>query len=53
MSEQLAEEFIRADLNGIEIPFEITNILINDTRYRIYKSVNNYNEGTYNIDING
>lgn len=53
MSGQLAQQFIRADLNGIEIPFETTSILINGNRYIIYKSVNTFNEGTYNIDING
>ena len=44
---------IRADLNGFEIPFEISNIYYNKQNYIVYKSINRYNIGIYNIDING
>lgn len=47
------DKFIRADLNGLEIPFETNNIDYNNKTYTIYKSINRYNEGIYNIDING
>ena len=43
------EEFRRADMNGYEIPLTI----IEETQdYVVYKSINKYNAGTYNIDIN-
>lgn len=41
-------EFRRADMNGYEIPFEAP-VVIQD--YVIYKSVNTYQAGTYNVDI--
>jgi len=47
------ENFIRADMNGLEIPFdEPYEINVDDTVYRVYKSKNTYKQGTYNIDIN-
>ena len=53
VGETLNSRFIRADLNSIEIPFNQSVITVNDNNYIVYKSVNTYNEGTYNIDING
>ena len=45
--------FIRADMNGIEIPFnEPEDITIDGKVYKMYKSKNTYNQETYNIDIN-
>lgn len=48
----LKDTFVRADINGVEIPF-----LPADTTtlegFTIYKSENTYQAGTYNIDING
>lgn len=44
--------FIRADLNGFEIPMERSNVTINGEVYIVYKSINSYTAGTYNIDIN-
>lgn len=44
--------FIRADLNGVEIPMQKETITIEDESYIVYKSENTYNSGTYNIDIN-
>lgn len=44
----LKDQIIRADMNGFEIPFTITNT----TEYIIYTSNNTYKKGVYNIDIN-
>ena len=49
----LAEDFIRADMNGFEIPFTELTVTIDDNLYKVFKSVNAYQQGTYNIDING
>lgn len=43
------DEFRRADMNDVEIPFE-TPVEMND--FVVYKSLNVYQAGTYNIDIN-
>lgn len=45
--------YLRADMNGYEIPFDNTDVIINDTFYKVYTSKNKYNAATYNIDING
>jgi hypothetical protein len=45
--------FIRADIGGVEIPFTSEDVTIDGHTYRVYTSENTYNEGTYNIDING
>lgn len=44
--------FIRADLNGVEIEFTSTIETINNIEYKVYRSVNVYSAGIYNIDIN-
>ena len=49
----LRDMFIRADMNGFEIPFNETTIDIEDNSYSVLESVNAYVEDTYNIDING
>ena len=49
----LAQGFIRADMNSIEIPFTESTVEIEGETYKVYTSVNTYNAGTYNIDING
>lgn len=41
-------EFRRADMNGYEIPMEAP-VDVDD--FVVYKSINTYNAGTYNIDI--
>lgn len=43
----LKEQIVRADMNGFEIPFTITN---ND-KYIVYTSENTYRKGVYNIDL--
>ena len=45
--------FIRADMNGIEIPFTEQIVDIDDYSYSVLTSENAYVAGTYNIDING
>ncbi len=41
------DEFRRADMNGFEVP--VTTTILEE--YVVYESVNTYNAGTYNIDI--
>lgn len=53
MGSSLSEGFIRADMNGFEIPFEAEDITVDNKSYKVYKSLNTYQAGTYNIDING
>lgn len=53
VGEQLREEFIRADLNGIEIPLTSSLVTIDGKDYWVLVSENEYHAGTYNIDING
>lgn len=53
VGESLMEGFIRADINGVEIAFGETTVTVDDNRYRVLKSENTYQAGTYNIDING
>lgn len=43
------DEFRRADMNGYEIPLAEPVVM---TDYVVYKSLNTYNAGTYNVDIN-
>ena len=49
----LAQGFLRADMNSIEIPFTESTVEIEGETYKVYTSANTYNAGTYNIDING
>lgn len=53
VGESLREGFIRADINGVEIAFNETTVTVDGNRYRVLKSENTYQAGTYNIDING
>lgn len=53
LGEKLRSGFIRADMNGFEIPFEETSITVEGKNYKVLTSVNRYNAGIYNIDING
>lgn len=48
----LREGFRRADMNGFEIPFSETSQTISGKEYKVFTSLNTYNAGTYNIDIN-
>lgn len=53
VGESLREGFVRADINGVEIAFNETTVTVDGNRYRVLKSENTYQAGTYNIDING
>lgn len=53
VGEALRQGFIRADLNGFEIPFNLTKITKDGNIYWVMMSENQYHQGTYNIDING
>lgn len=53
VGEHLKEGFIRADLNGFEIPFSTEKVSIGGNDYWVMTSENVYVAGTYNIDING
>lgn len=53
VGDTLKDGFIRADLNGFEIPFEESETIVDGVKYRVFTSENEYQAGTYNIDING
>lgn len=47
-----SQDFYRVDMNGIEIPVEESTITVNGNTYKVYTSVNTFQEGTFNIDVN-
>lgn len=54
LGENIAPQFIRADMNGFEIPFNSGETIVKDgNNYVVFTSQNTYIEGIYNIDING
>ena len=53
LGDSLKRDFIRADLNGFEIPFTTTKVTVDDSNYWVLLSDNIYREGTYTINING
>lgn len=53
VGDSLKEGFIRADMNGFEIPMTESSVTVDGVDYKVFTSVNTYNAGTYNIDING
>ena len=55
MGENMREAFIRADMNGIEIPLveAAQPITVDGYNYIVFTSADTYEAGTYNIDING
>jgi hypothetical protein len=53
LGDSLAPGFIRADINGVEIAFDETSVVVDEKIYKVLTSENTYQEGTYNIDING
>lgn len=53
VGDTLKKGFVRADLNGFEIPFSVQKITKNGNIYWVFTSENVYHKGTYNIDING
>lgn len=44
--------FLRADMNGFEIPFTESTETVDGNLYNILVSENTYQAGTYNIEIN-
>ena len=53
VGESLAQGFMRADMNGVEIPFIESTVTVDGKNYRVFTSEEIYSAGTYNIDING
>ena len=52
VGDSLRSGFARADMEGVEIPFVESSVIIDGNVYKVFTSVNTYNAGTYNIDIN-
>ena len=52
IGKSLRDGFARADMNGVEIPFTETEVTVEGVQYVVFSSVNTYQQGTYNIDIN-
>lgn len=48
----LRSGFRRADMNGVEIPFTESSVTVDGKAYKVFTSVNIYNAGTFNIDVN-
>jgi hypothetical protein len=53
VGDSLAEGFLRADMNSVEIQFTESTVVVDGNSYRVFTSENAYTAGTYNIDING
>ena len=52
VGESLADGFLRADLNSVEIPFTESTVTVDDKNYKVFVS-EPWVAGDYNIDING
>ena len=52
VGESLANGFLRADLNSVEIPFTESTVTVDDKNYKVFIS-EPWVAGDYNIDING
>ena len=53
IGEDLENDFTRVDYNGIEVQFEVPELItINGMNYKVYASINSYTAGIINIDIN-
>lgn len=50
--DSLRSGFRRLDMNGIEIPFNETSVVIDGRTYQVLTSVSTFSAGVYNIDIN-
>ena len=53
VGETLADSFIRADINGVEIPFNKYGTMVDGKLYKVFVSESTYSAGIYNVDING
>ena len=47
-----ADKFVRADINGVEIPLVESTVSIDDVVYKVFASANQYQAGVYSISIN-
>lgn len=47
----LIENFLRADMNGFEISFTTSEVMVGDIAYTVLTSENVFAMGTYNIDL--
>ena len=52
MPAEMKDVFVRADMNGFEIPMSMTIEEVDDVSYAVFKSDNTYVAGTYNLDLN-
>ena len=52
VGESLADGFLRADLNSVEIPFTESTVTVDDKNYKVFVS-EPWVAGDYNIDVNG
>ena len=52
VGKSLRDGFARADMNGVEIQFNETEITQDGKQYVVFTSKNTFQRGTYNIDIN-
>ena len=52
VGESLADGFLRADLNSVEIPFTESTVTVDNKNYKVFVS-EPWLAGDYNIDING
>lgn len=55
LEDSMLDSFIRADMNGFEIPFDKSaeSVIVDGVSCTVFSSKNTYKAGTYNIDING
>ena len=52
IGKSLREGFARADMNGVEIQFNETEVTVGGKEYVVFTSKGTIERGTYNIDIN-
>lgn len=52
MPAEMKDVFVRADMNGFEIPMSMTIEEVDGVSYAVFKSDNTYVAGEYNLDLN-
>jgi hypothetical protein len=52
IGKSLRDGFVRADMNGVEIQFNETEVTVGGKKYVVFTSKSTIERGTYNIDIN-
>ena len=53
VGDALKDDFIRADINGVEIEFTSELVPVDGKYFKVFTSVNTYQAGVINVDING